>query len=149
MTAVNWTPERVEKLTELYATGISFSRIASAVGGISRNACIGRVSRMIAAGSVEKRPDLTGHQRTSHLAQYRPAKTVAALKPEPPTEPLSPLVLEDGSHVTLLTLASGMCKFPINDPRDSDFHFCAHPSTNGVYCGFHRAVVFQPQKLDR
>lgn len=149
MTAVDWTPERVEKLKELYATGMSFSRIARAVGGISRNGTIGKCSRLVAAGKLEKRPALTGYQRTAHLAQYRPAKTVSERRAESPAELLPPLVLEDGEHVTLLTLVSGMCKFPYNDPRDSDFHYCGHPANGRVYCAAHESVCFQPSKMDK
>ena len=41
-----WTEERVEKLKELWAQGLSASQIAKELGGVTRNAVIGKVHRL-------------------------------------------------------------------------------------------------------
>src|SRR5690606_23957651 len=40
---MTWTDERVERLRKLWADGLTASQIASALGGVSRNAVIGKV----------------------------------------------------------------------------------------------------------
>lgn len=47
---MEWTPERVEALKRLHAEGLSNSQIAGRLGGVSRNAVIGKISRMGLAG---------------------------------------------------------------------------------------------------
>jgi GcrA cell cycle regulator len=43
---MNWTDERVELLRKLWAEGLSASQIAAQLGGVSRNAVIGKVHRL-------------------------------------------------------------------------------------------------------
>jgi len=43
---MSWTDERVEKLKELWGEGMSASQIAKALGGVTRNAVIGKVHRL-------------------------------------------------------------------------------------------------------
>ncbi|MEP4560994.1 MAG: GcrA family cell cycle regulator, partial [Nitratireductor sp.] len=43
---MNWTDERVELLKKLWAEGLSASQIAAQLGGVSRNAVIGKVHRL-------------------------------------------------------------------------------------------------------
>jgi GcrA cell cycle regulator len=43
---MSWTDERVEKLKELWGDGMSASQIAKILGGVTRNAVIGKVHRL-------------------------------------------------------------------------------------------------------
>ena len=44
---MSWTTERVDLMRQMWATGISASKIAAALGaGVSRNAVIGKVHRL-------------------------------------------------------------------------------------------------------
>ena len=43
---MSWTDERVELLKKLWADGLSASQIAAELGGITRNAVIGKVHRL-------------------------------------------------------------------------------------------------------
>ena len=47
---MNWTDERVETLKKLWADGLSASQIAAELGGITRNAVIGKVHRLGLSG---------------------------------------------------------------------------------------------------
>ncbi|MFC3265598.1 GcrA family cell cycle regulator, partial [Camelimonas abortus] len=60
-----WTDERVELLKKLWSEGLSASQIATAMGGVTRNAVIGKVHRL----------GLSGRARTPAGAQ-KPRKTV-------------------------------------------------------------------------
>ncbi|NTJ41283.1 GcrA cell cycle regulator [Agrobacterium larrymoorei] len=73
---MNWTDERVEKLKRLWAEGLSASQIAAQLGGVSRNAVIGKVHRLNLPG----RAKAGGTVATSRPAVKRPAPAVAATR---------------------------------------------------------------------
>jgi len=50
---LNWTDERVEKLKRLWSEGLSASQIAAQLGGVSRNAVIGKVHRLSLPGRAK------------------------------------------------------------------------------------------------
>ena len=111
MTQANWSDDRVEQLKTLWTEGLSASQIARALGGVTRNAVIGKVHRLGLAGraspSRSERPRLPMRPR-------RPAS--AAMCPAAPVVEEDPLTLEDGSHATVLTISDRMCRWPIGDP---------------------------------
>jgi GcrA cell cycle regulator len=45
----------------------------------------------------------------------------------------------------VLTLGAHMCKWPIGDPSSREFSFCGRRASEGVYCGEHARVAYQPQ----
>src|SRR5258708_6054672 len=48
--AMSWTDERVELLKKLWQDGLSASQIAAELGGVTRNAVIGKVHRLGLSG---------------------------------------------------------------------------------------------------
>src|SRR5436305_6152888 len=62
-----WTDERVERLKKLWADGLSASQIAGELGGITRNAVIGKVHRL----------GLSGRAKSPSSAAPRPRKARA------------------------------------------------------------------------
>ena len=80
---MNWTDERVEKLKRLWAEGLSASQIAAQLGGVSRNAVIGKVHRLNLPGRA-KAGGSTGASRSAKrpAAPVRPT-TRHALQPGP------------------------------------------------------------------
>lgn len=64
----------------------------------------------------------------------------ASVQPSAPV--LSP---ELPGTATVLTLGAHMCKWPIGDPSSRDFSFCGRRASEGVYCGEHSRVAYQPQ----
>src|SRR5258708_20726444 len=65
---MSWTDERVETLKKLWADGHSSSQIAAELGGITRNAVIGKVHRL----------GLSGRAKSPSSAAPRPPKPPAA-----------------------------------------------------------------------
>ena len=95
---MNWTDERVELLKKLWAEGLSASQIATQLGGVSRNAVIGKVHRLklsargrtqAAQPRVKKAPSAGGTKTSS-----RPMRTVSvgatALAAQFDMEPVAP-----------------------------------------------------------
>jgi len=50
---MSWTDERVARLTKLWAEGLSASQIAADLGGVTRNAVIGKVHRLGMSGRAK------------------------------------------------------------------------------------------------
>jgi GcrA cell cycle regulator len=155
-----WTEERVEVLKKLWAEGHSASQIAKELGGVTRNAVIGKVHRLGLSGrATPSRPV----RRPPRLARPKPriqsdgsvsAQKPARLPPEPTQRnaekaaliALPPKPLADGEAASILTLRDSMCKWPIGDPADPKFAFCGRKASGGPYCSEHAKVAFQPAK---
>lgn len=157
---MSWTDERVEQLRKLWADGLSASQIAQELGGVTRNAVIGKVHRLGLSGRAKS---------TSHTAAARPkrvartafqpktarptqrtltnAALVVSAEPEAPApQPArDPLVAPVPLRLELTELNERTCKWPIGDPTEEDFHFCGHGSKEGgPYCAYHAKLAYQP-----
>lgn len=82
---MNWTDERVELLRKLWAEGLSASQIAAQLGGVSRNAVIGKAHRLKLSGRG-KTPKVQPRMRKNSA----PA-SVAAARPRPAMAPVPPM----------------------------------------------------------
>jgi len=161
---MTWTDERVELLKKLWAEGLSASQIAGKLGDVTRNAVIGKVHRL----------GLAGRATTSRVRPSRPRSNIAlfptrapqvhyrtfgntALKPSlapveerrpavvMPLRPLPALEPAPAERVTLLDLKEHMCRWPMGDPLDENFHFCGRRRAAGVaYCEHHSAIAYNP-----
>ena len=69
--------------------------------------------------------------------------------PLPQTEE-EPIALDDGHFATVLTISDHMCRWPIGDPSDGEFHFCGRKVKVGSpYCEAHARKAYQPQQPRR
>lgn len=156
-----WTEDRVETLKKLWAEGLSASQIANRLGGVTRNAVIGKVHRLGLSGRVTpsraSRPRASKPRQPSHpgrINAYRSAgatalkvETIAEKSPltEPEPSPIREIQIPPGERATILTLSDKTCRWPIGDPSAKDFHFCGRgPSVNMPYCEHHCQIAYQP-----
>lgn len=149
---MGWNEERVSLLRKLWAEGLSASQIAKQLGGVTRNAVIGKVHRLGLAGRATpsrpaKRPVRAARPRIvgPSAPRLRPPSSV----PHVVIPDLEPLRLEDGKTASVLTLNESMCKYPIGDPTDPDFAFCGRASSCGPYCQDHAALAYQPSQAKK
>jgi GcrA cell cycle regulator len=149
---MGWTDERVELLKKLWQDGLSASQIAKQLGGVTRNAVIGKVHRLGLSGrATPSKP-----QRTVFKAP-RPARPAAAAPslPRRVAEPVTATpparyVEEKPGTATVLTLGAHMCKWPIGDPSLDNFTFCGRRSEeHGPYCHEHAQVAYQPAQAKK
>src|ERR1044072_1361189 len=80
---MSWTEERIERLKKMWADGATASQIADELGGVSRNAVIGKAHRL----GLEQRPSPVkpGEEKEAKKGASV-APPVAATKPEPKAE---------------------------------------------------------------
>jgi GcrA cell cycle regulator len=155
---MSWTDERVELLKKLWQDGLSASQIAGELGGITRNAVIGKVHRLGLSGRAKAPSSSVPRQRKPRVASqmFRAPRTMMrgatalAMQPQYDYEPEpEPEVIENiipiGQRCTLVELSDDKCRWPIGDPGQPDFFFCGGKTTPGVvYCGYHARIAYQP-----
>lgn len=87
---MSWTDERVDQLKKMWAEGQSASQIAKELGGVTRNAVIGKVHRLglsNRAGSAPAKPE-----KKTAKADAPAAKASAKAQPKAPETPPRPVV---------------------------------------------------------
>jgi GcrA cell cycle regulator len=142
---MGWTDERVDQLKNLWTEGLSASQIARALGGVTRNAVIGKVHRLGLAGRAT--PTRSDRPRVPSAPRIPAMRTHI---PEPVVVEEDPVTLDDGSHVSVLAINDRMCRWPIGDPSENEFHFCGHkPKSGSPYCEAHARKAYQPQQAHR
>ena len=129
---MSWTDERVELLKKLWSDGLSASQIAAELGGITRNAVIGKVHRLGLSGRAKSTSSGAPRQRKarapSHMlrigrASIRGNTALAhAYDIEAEAEPeLIDNIIPIGQRRTLLELNEQTCRWPVGDPGSERF----------------------------
>jgi GcrA cell cycle regulator len=157
---MSWTDERVETLKKLWGDGLSASQIAAELGGITRNAVIGKVHRLGLSGRAKsansaaprpRKPRSQHMMRVSRPAMRGNTALAQAFEYEVEAEPeMVENVIPLGQRRTLLELTEDTCRWPIGDPGSADFYFCGGQApTVGPYCAYHSRLAYQPSNMRR
>ena len=141
---MSWTDEKVSKLKELWGKGNTASQIAEIIGGISRNAVIGKAHRLNLSAKIKTRTATSNQNfdnslldKNSNTKRIRRSK-FKSLIIEKDFEPENPKQLEE--------LDENSCKWPIGHPDEKDFYFCGRSSMKDFsYCKLHILYAFQPK----
>ena len=86
---MSWTEERIATLTKMWESGATASQIAEELGGVSRNAVIGKAHRL----GLKSRPSpvKAGEKAKAKTpAKKKDAKPAAKAKPKAPAKPAKP-----------------------------------------------------------
>ena len=141
---MSWTDEKVAKLKELWGKGNTASQIAEIIGGISRNAVIGKAHRLNLSAKIKTRTATSNKNFESsveknNIKSKRGRKTkFQSLIIEKDFEPENPKQLEE--------LDENSCKWPIGHPDENNFYFCGRSSLKDFsYCKLHLLYAYQPK----
>ena len=142
-----WTEEKVKILRDLWGKGKTASQIAEIIGGISRNAVIGKANRLNLSAKIKNKS--FGENISKNLEHKNPDSKAfikrrfskskfKSLIIEKDFEPENPKQLEE--------LDENSCKWPIGHPNESSFYFCGRKSLKDFsYCKLHLLYAFQPK----
>tara|TARA_A100001037_G_scaffold291262_1_gene305148 strand:+ start:360 stop:857 length:498 start_codon:yes stop_codon:yes gene_type:complete len=142
---MSWTEEKVAKLKELWGKGNTASQIAEIIGGISRNAVIGKAHRLNLSAKIKTRASSNtntnfrpnNQNNTDKLRRGRKSR-FKSLIIEKDFEPENPKQLEE--------LDENSCKWPIGHPNEKSFYFCGRTSLKDFsYCRLHLLYAYQPK----
>ncbi|MBL0848823.1 MAG: hypothetical protein EU981_01795 [Candidatus Liberibacter ctenarytainae] len=166
-----WTDERIDKLKKFWSEGLSASQIAVQLGGVTRNAVIGKVHRLFLASRTK-----IDESRHSTIDKKNPTigESPSKIRRSTPVACVSNSVAtdrvvssgadskrkskftekEDGSSpgvvlpisrcLRLMELTEHTCKWPLGDPFGKDFAFCGGDVHNdSPYCDYHKRLAYQ------
>ena len=149
---MTWTIERTDLLKSLWLGGQPASFIATRFGDVTRHAVIGKVHRLGLRRKDSPRPHLTRtippapsvkrNSRCRRSRSKRPKLTKSQRRPpHPPKENLAEMVFG---------LRPRDCRWPIGDPFEEGFHFCAKRAlADFPYCACHQAEATRPASRKR
>ena len=141
---MSWDEAKITKLKELWGKGNTASQIAEIIGGVSRNAVIGKAHRLNLSAKIKTRTAISNQnfnnsldQKNIKIKRGRKSK-FKSLIIEKDFEPENPKQLED--------LDENTCKWPIGHPDEKSFYFCGRSSLKDFsYCKLHLLYAYQPK----
>ena len=147
---MGWTEVKVKKLKELWGKGNTASQIAEIIGGMSRNAVIGKAHRLdlsskvnnnISSRDQNSKKDNQGFQKTSKKSRKSKFRSFLIEKN-----------FEPARNLTLEELTEETCKYMEHDmhPNDPGATFCGRKTISNSkqkfsYCPLHLMIIFQPK----
>ena len=142
---MSWTEEKVAKLKELWGKGNTASQIAEIIGGISRNAVIGKAHRLNLSAKIKTRTatssqnfDNSTNEKNNQTIKRGRKNKFKSLIIDKDFEPENPKQLEE--------LDENSCKWPIGHPDEKSFYFCGRSSLKDFsYCRLHLLYAYQPK----
>ena len=142
---MSWTEEKVTKLKELWGKGNTASQIAEIIGGISRNAVIGKAHRLNLSAKIKTRTatsnqnfDKSINEKNFQATKRGRKSKFKSLIIEKDFEPENPKQLEE--------LDENVCKWPVGHPDEKSFYFCGRSSLKDFsYCKLHLLYAYQPK----
>ena len=141
---MSWNDEKVTKLKELWGKGNTASQIAEIIGGVRRNAVIGKAHRLNLSAKIKTRVASSnkGFENSRENKDLRPKRgrksRFSSIMIEKDFEPENPKQLEQ--------LDESLCKWPIGHPDEKNFYFCGRTSLKDFsYCKLHLLYAYQPK----
>ena len=140
---MSWNEEKIQKLKDLWGKGSTASQIAEIIGGISRNAVIGKAHRLQLSSKIKTRTAPIRQKYDKDFEDENSVKVKRGRKSkfksliiEKDFEPENPKKLED--------LDDNSCKWPIGHPEEESFYFCGRSSLKDFsYCKLHLLYAYQ------
>lgn len=166
---MSWDDGRIEQLKKLWSEGLSASQIASELGGVTRNAVIGKVHRLGLSGRAKAKPASVARPRAKTIVKQQApimrstgsgggggvrgnlaVAEVLDVELIAQPKPRENVVIPMSRRISIMELREGVCRWPLGDPLHADFAYCGSDCSVGkTYCEAHARIAFQPQNERR
>jgi GcrA cell cycle regulator len=158
---MSWTEQKIQMLKDMWGHGYSASEIAKRLGGLTRNAVIGKAHRLKLSSRpspIRREDDVPGtigpdavmpiiRSASKKRAMLRPLPPVAlpsTVKPSNKDSFRSIEELKRTEGIAVTKAGERHCRWPIGDPRSPDFRFCGCTAYEGLpYCIDHARMAYQ------
>ena len=142
---MSWNEEKVKILKDLWGKGKTANQIAEIIGGVSRNAVIGKAHRLNLSAKIKTRTAISTNnlKNNSKLDNSHKVKRSRKFK-------FQSLLLdknfEPAKNLQLEELNENTCKYMEGHPDDKDSSFCGRKTVEKFsYCPLHLMMIFQPK----
>ncbi len=140
---MSWTDEKVKKLKELWGKGSTASQIAEIIGGVSRNAVIGKAHRLNLSLKIKTK---STNQNQKIFNKVENGKIRYKVKRGKLKTLLLDKNFEPAKNLSLEELSEDTCKYMEANPNEKDSSFCGRKTVEKFsYCPLHLMIVFQPK----
>jgi GcrA cell cycle regulator len=141
---MSWTDDKVNKLKELWGKGQTASQIAEIIGGVSRNAVIGKAHRLNLSAKIKTRSSIS-QNNAGNLSPKNHSIKKGSRKHK-----FRSLILdknfEPAKNLQLEELNEDTCKYMEGHPDEKESSFCGRKTIEKFsYCPLHIMIVFQPK----
>tara|TARA_A200000113_G_scaffold59645_1_gene50973 strand:+ start:999 stop:1562 length:564 start_codon:yes stop_codon:yes gene_type:complete len=160
---MSWTEDRVAILKKLWGEGKTAAEIAKELGGVTRNAVIGKAHRLKLSNRVSpiqqnKKPApkvvattapkvLAANTAPKERKVSTPANMDAPAPKLPSSKNKGPKI---GGNIPLADLKPNECRWADGDPKEEDFGFCGCKTLPGLpYCAEHAKIAYQAATRNR
>lgn len=143
---MSWTDDRVSLLKRLWGEGRTAAEIAKELGGVTRNAVIGKAHRLKLSGRVSPI-----QQNNKKPIERKVSERVSVVQTKSPSLPEKILKKPANSQLySLMDLKPRACRWPVGDPKEAHFGFCGENSMTGLpYCAEHAKLAYQAATRNR
>ena len=138
-----WDDNKIEILRENWGK-MTASALAEKIGGVTRNAVIGKAHRLNLSAKIKTRSTASNQNSKSGYVESKinsikgRRSKFKSLLIEKDFEPENPKQLEE--------LDESSCKWPIGHPDEKSFYFCGRSSLKDFsYCKLHLLYAYQPK----
>lgn len=148
---MSWTDERVALLKKMWGEGRTAAEIAKELGGVTRNAVIGKAHRLKLSNRVSPIQQNSREAENENLSALNRIRKQAKVAND--TGSAAVAVAAAPRRITgvpLSELKDKMCRWPLGDPKEENFRFCGDQAAAGLpYCCEHAKVAYQATSRSR
>lgn len=147
-----WTEARTRVALALFNSGLSAAEVAGEIGGVTRNAVIGKIHRSGLSEANRKKSRAAGQARAKRRQRIVDAAARRPMARAPKEAPPPPSIIDQqiaiGQRRTLAQLDNTCCHWPIGDPQDAGFFFCGAPKADDEGIAYCRSHLVRSQLRD-